>query len=89
MTEFLIVSTTFNAWVMRARVTDNPAGDLIGDIQRDTRRWARAGIDQPPLISSVGELSGYLHRQRACSGAVAAVPAVWKRFQNSKRRINQ
>jgi hypothetical protein len=89
MTAPATTGPTFNDWVMRARITDNPAGDLIGDIQRDKRRWKRAGIDQPPVIKSVGELRSYLHRQGACSAAVETVPAVWKRFQNSMRRINQ
>jgi hypothetical protein len=72
--------------VMRARVTDNPPGDLIGDIQRDTRRRARAGIDQPPVIGSAGELRSYLHRQGACSGAVEAVTAVWARYRANAAR---
>jgi len=75
---------TFADWIMQAKITDNPAGDLVGDMQHDFRCRARKGIALP-AIHSAAELRGYLHRAGACNGAVEAAAAVWRRFKRRSR----
>jgi hypothetical protein len=64
---------SFLAWLAVANVTDDPAGDLIDDLRRDTRK--------PADIPSRAELRRYLRLRRACREAIRAVPTVWRRFE--------
>jgi hypothetical protein len=59
-------------FLAHARVTDDPAGDLIKDMRRDKTL--------PPLFGSIKEMREYLHRRGACLGALEAVPVVWRRY---------
>jgi len=68
--------TPFRDWVMRAKITDDPAGDLIGDIRRDTRLWCR-----PLDIHSAAELRAHLRFRSACDGALKAAGTVWRRYE--------
>jgi hypothetical protein len=59
-------------WLRVARVTDDPAGDLIADMRADRRL--------PALFP--GSMRAYLKSLNACSGALEAVPIVWRRYQS-------
>jgi hypothetical protein len=63
----------FLDWLAVATVTDDPPGDLIDDLRRDTRK--------PADIPSRAELRRYLRLRRACREALRTVPAVWRRFE--------
>jgi hypothetical protein len=60
-------------WLLRMRVTDTPEGDLIADM-RDAR-------DLPQHFDSIDAMRGYLWSKHACWEALAAVPAVWRRYK--------
>lgn len=61
----------FSVWLDLAKVTDDPAGDLIADIRRDPRF--------PRHVSSEQSLKRALPIT-ACDGAAKAVPQVWRRY---------
>ena len=64
---------TFNVWLRRAAVTDDPVGDFIADARRD-RTFPRG-------IRSYGQLRNYLlYRDGVCPEALASLPAVWERY---------
>jgi uncharacterized protein YozE (UPF0346 family) len=65
---------SFNEWVMQARVTNDPAGDLIDDMRADQKL--------PSIFHSIGELRRYLILKNACRGALVAVPVVWRRYRH-------
>jgi hypothetical protein len=65
-------------WLARARITDNPEGDLIADM--------RADPDIPPLFHNIDEMRGYLARKGACIPAMEAVRKVWPRYRRSVDR---
>lgn len=60
-------------WLSVARVTDDPAGDLIADM-----RLAR---DLPPIFKNKEAMRGYLRCKGACREAIAAVDDVWPRYR--------
>jgi uncharacterized protein YozE (UPF0346 family) len=67
----------FKDWLLRAKVTDDPAGDLIGDAKRDSRF--------PASIETLDALKTYL----AVRGGSAALPhasEVWERFERWKAK---
>ena len=61
------------SWLMAARITDDPEGDLIDDMRRDK--------NLPRLFSNVGDMRSYLIQMRACQGALDTVPRVWRRYR--------
>src|SRR5215204_4927084 len=61
------------AFLARARVTDDPVGDLIVDM--------RADRNAPPLFKNINAVRGYLRTKNACMGALEAVPGFWRRYQ--------
>jgi hypothetical protein len=63
-------------WLARARITDDPAGDLIADMRRDP--------DVPSRFDSIEAMRSYLHRKGACRAALAAVPLVWRRYRKAR-----
>ena len=54
------------AWLVQARVTDTPYGDMVADMRRCT--------DLPPLFHSLAELRFYLRSKGACPEALALAP---------------
>jgi hypothetical protein len=69
----------FNDWLKVARVTDDPAGDLIGDMKGD-RTF-------PAVVRGRAPLARYLSSQGACAEAKEALSVVWARYRRwrSKR----
>jgi YozE SAM-like fold len=67
--------TSFKKWLSEAEAPLGPVGDLIGDLRSDE--------DLPDDIESAAQLRGYLKRVGACSGAMQAIPQVWKRYQRA------
>lgn len=65
------------AWLSRARITDDPEGDLIADMRAELRR----GADIPGLFPNVAAMRAYLRSRGACPEALAAVPGVWRRYR--------
>src|SRR6266446_5954487 len=61
-------------WVAKARITDDPAGDLIADMRRDPAL--------PGLFPNIQAMRDHLRRRGACREALAAVPVVWRRYRN-------
>jgi hypothetical protein len=64
---------SFLDWLATAPVTDDPVGDLVDDLRRDTRK--------PVDIESPEALRRYLRSRRACREALAVVAAVWSRYE--------
>jgi hypothetical protein len=67
----------FNDWLKHAKVTDDPAGDLIGDAKQDSRF--------PASIETLDVFKTYL----AVRGGSAALPhagEVWRRFERWRAR---
>jgi hypothetical protein len=61
-------------WLQRARITDTIEGDLIEDMRRDP--------SVPPLFANINELRRYVaFKSGGYSGVMAAVPGVWRRYQ--------
>lgn len=65
--------TPVQHWLAAARATDDPAGDLIGDMRGD--------LTIPHLFASIEDMRGYLRCRGACVEALAAVPTVWRRYR--------
>jgi hypothetical protein len=61
-------------WLAAARSTNDPAGDLIADMRRES--------DVPPLFANIREMRSYLRKKGACAEAMAAVSIVWRRYRN-------
>lgn len=68
--------TTFVDWIMRARTTDDPVGNLI----EDTRLIIKIA-GRPPPITSVQQLRSYLRLRGACSECLDTVPLAWRRYR--------
>lgn len=62
-------------WLASARVTDDPAGDLIADMRREQETM-------PSIFKNIREMRAYLVSRRACPDAMEAVPAVWRRYSS-------
>jgi len=70
--------TDWKRWLSRARITDNPIGDLIADMRRDRKA--------PASFAGIRDLRSYLARG---SASKAAVDGMWRRFklwQQEERR---
>jgi hypothetical protein len=65
----------FRDWLVKARVTDDLAGDLVSDLRSDSRL--------PAGIKSAEELRSYLRSRGACQEALDAVLIVWKRYESA------
>jgi hypothetical protein len=63
----------FGEWLERARVTDDPEGDLIDDIRRDR--------NPPPQFPTLEAMQRYLQSRNACQQAIEAAPIVWRRYR--------
>jgi hypothetical protein len=63
---------TFKQWLIEAKAIPGPTGDLIIDLKSD---------DELPDVNSAAELTAYIKRCGACSGALQAVPKVWALYQ--------
>jgi hypothetical protein len=61
----------FSEWLAQAQITDDPEGDLIGDLRSET----------PPTFASAAELRRYLRDRRACRECLAVAPKVWRRYR--------
>ena len=72
-------SLSFRAFVTTARQTDDPTGDLIGDL-RDDRLL-------PDNFKTTDELRALMRLRWACPEAHAAVPEVWKRYRAWQRHM--
>ena len=66
--------TAVSDWLTAARVTDDPAGDLIADMRRDKTI--------PSLFGNIREMRSHLRLRGACPEALAAVPVVWRRYKS-------
>lgn len=62
---------TLEVYLTRAKVTDDPAGDLIADLRRD----------QLPRILTRRELMDHILLRGGCFEAVQAARPLWKRFR--------
>lgn len=58
-------------WALAARITDDPIGDLIGDLRHDR--------DLPFLFRNIDAMRAHLRNRGACREALAAVPSAWRR----------
>jgi hypothetical protein len=70
--------TPVQRWLGAARVTDDPAGDLIADMRRDM--LARPD-EFPRLFGGVRSMRAHLEKRNASVEAHAAVPVVWRRYR--------
>jgi hypothetical protein len=61
------------AWLAKARITNNPEGDLIADMRRDP--------DIPRLFRSRAEMRDYIKGKGACREALLVVTKVWLRYR--------
>lgn len=68
----------FSDWLKVARATENPEGDLVGDMRRDRKL--------PDHFESADRLSIYLLCRGACPEALEAVPGVWRRYESWRSR---
>jgi hypothetical protein len=64
-------------WLRRVRITDDPAGDLIGDM----RQQMLSGFELPRVFANIGAMRAYLRDRGASSQALDAVPEVWSRYR--------
>jgi hypothetical protein len=58
--------TAVGRWLRHARITDDPAGDLIADMRREA--------DLPALFGNLEEMRSYLRGRNACREAMALRP---------------
>jgi hypothetical protein len=68
-------------WLRRARITDDPVGEVIANMRRDP--------DVPPLFQHINEVRSYLRRKGASTEALAAVPILWRRYLNWFRQTRR
>lgn len=61
------------AFLAKARSTNDPVGDLISDMRSDA--------DVPPLFKNIGAVRSYLLMKGASREAIAAVPVFWRRYR--------
>jgi hypothetical protein len=68
----MTLSVSFRAWLRRAQITDDAAGDLIGDMRRDA---------DLPGVKSLTELQRYLAgRSDGNELVLDAADKVWRRY---------
>jgi hypothetical protein len=65
-------------WLMHARATDDPVGDLIRDMREDPRL--------PRDVTSLNALRRYLRFRSACPEAIKAARVVMRRYRNWQDR---
>jgi hypothetical protein len=70
--------STFKRWAARARKTDDPVGDFIGDFRSDKRA--------PSDFESLARLRLYLKTKNACPEAIEATAGAWKRFRSWRHK---
>jgi hypothetical protein len=70
-------TTITAAWLVRARVTDDPEGDLIADMRSELRR----SVEVPALFPNMAAMRDYLVGRGASREVLAAVPGVWRRYR--------
>ena len=78
--EMIVENINWTAlFLSKARVTDNPAGDIVEDMKADTRspRY-RDGL--PRLFRDADHVRSYLWSRNACQEAIDAVPEFWRRY---------
>jgi hypothetical protein len=64
---------SFSRWLAGARITDDPVGDLIGDMKVDGRL--------PKAFASCDELRSYFSLRGACAAALRQASPAWRRYQ--------
>jgi hypothetical protein len=69
--------TATTRWLAKARITDDPEGDLIEDMRRDAK-----ANGELPLFKNIHAMRAYLHSKGACHEALQAVPRVWRRYEH-------
>jgi hypothetical protein len=72
-----MTETWTTAWLESARLTNDPVGALIADMQGTVRRGGSI-----PGFSNIDDMRGYLLSQGACQGTLDAVPRAWRRYRN-------
>jgi hypothetical protein len=73
ITRTTTMANVTKTWLATALITDDPAGDLIADMRREQETM-------PSLFKNIRDMRAYLVSRRACPEALAAVPAVWRRY---------
>lgn len=68
---------SFTQWLLRQVGRDDPIGDLAGDVGRDP--------DWPARSKSLNRLLVYLRSRGTCDGAIAALRAAWREWQEVAR----
>ncbi len=71
------MTTATTRWLSKARITDDPEGDLIKDMRHD----ADSTGTEPPLFPNIDAMRGYLRSKGACHEALQVVPGVWRRYK--------
>ena len=66
--------TTFKRWAARARKTNDPVSDFIGDFRSDK--------GAPSDFESLARLRLYLKTKNACPEAIEAAAGAWKRYRS-------
>jgi hypothetical protein len=64
---------TTREWLAGARVTNDPAGDLISRMKKDPR--------VPGSFESIDDVRTYVRTHGESRVALAAVPVVWRRYK--------
>jgi hypothetical protein len=73
----MTAKTPTMVWLERARITDDPEGDLIADMRAEMN----AGRAVPDLGDLIGKIHAHLRLRNACEGAHHAVGGVRRRFR--------
>lgn len=67
---------TFNDYLLRQVLRWDPVGDLGRDVRED-KDWPKRG-------RTLAHFETYLEKRGACSGAIDALYAAWKDYQDSR-----
>jgi hypothetical protein len=68
----------FKEYIQDRKVTNNPAGDFIYDVQRDPHF--------PENIETLEQVEAYLWTRCASDEAIAAAKRVWRQYSRHQRR---
>ena len=68
---------SFTKWLLQQAGRDDPIGDLASDVARDP--------DWPAGGRGLGRFLVYLRNRGACDGAIAALRAAWREWQEVAR----
>jgi hypothetical protein len=63
--------TATTRWLAKARITDDPEGDLIEDMRRDAK-----ANGELPLFKNIHAMPAYLQQRRLPRGAASRAPRV-------------